>query len=157
MTIDFNKLPKLTSKQNACVFYFFTSELGNKIQSYKKAYDCSNMLEATIAKEANEFFKNPTITPWIEYYQQNLVKHQLEEVKYSFSDFFNELDRIRAKTEDSSKTVSVALKAIELKGKAFNYLDKDNQQATQVVVNMGNVKVDGKELTPNIGEQITND
>lgn len=148
----FEELPKLTKQQNDCVLYYFTCCMGNKIQSYRKAYDCKNSNEKTISKEAAEFFKNPRITPWLEYYTQTITEFQQNEIKYSLADFFEDLERIRVKTEDSPKTVSTALKAIELKGKAFG-LFNDKEVNSSVVVNMGSIEKNGKELKFDIGDE----
>lgn len=110
-------LPKLTPKENAFLFHLYTDCLNFPTKAYKLAYDCKNSSEKTIYVEASRLMKNPKITLWREYYEKTLTDFQEEEIKYTRRDCFNDLDRIRSKTEDNQKTVNVALKAVELKGK----------------------------------------
>ena len=144
-------LPKLTPKENSCVLNFFTCCMGNKVQSYKKAYDCDNSNENTIYKEACKFFKNPKITPWIEYYEKSLQEYNENEIRYTRKEFMDELDRIRSKTEDNSKTVGIALKAVELKGKASGLLKDNLELSGGTTVHMGSIEVGGKQMQFNIG------
>ena len=137
--MDNQNLPSLTVQQNAFVFHLFTDSIGDRAKAYKLSYDCKNSSEKTIYEEASKLLKHPKITPWIAYYEQSLQEFQENEIKYTRQDFFNELDRIRAKTEDT-KNVSVALKAVELKGKA--------------VVQMGNVEVQGEEIKFDVGADV---
>lgn len=152
--MEAEKLPKLTPQQNKAVLYYCSSCCGNKTASYRKAYDCSKMSEKTIWKEACELFKNPNVTPWIDYYNKVIQQHTENEIKYTRTDFMNDLMRIRTKTEDNSKTVSVALKATELMGKASGLLN-DNKEATpSVIVQMGTIEKDGKALEFKVGEDV---
>lgn len=152
--IENKLLPKLTKQQNDCLLAYFTTCMGNKVQAYRSSYDCTSSNANTVYREATRFFQNPTITPWLDYYSNTIKEYQEQEIKYSRKDFFEELERIQSKTEDT-KNVSVALKAIELKGKAMGLL-KDNAENNQsVVVNMGEIKVDGKELKLDIGNDST--
>lgn len=148
------ELPQLTRKENDCLLAYFTCCAGNKVQSYKKAYNCANSNEATIQKEAYKFFKNPKITPWLLHYEDMLQKHNEDEIKYSRREFFEDLQRIRSKTEDSSKTVSVALKATELMGKTMGYLKEDVAANSNVVIQMGDIQKDGKTLNFQVGEKL---
>ena len=146
-----DNLPKLTPQESKCVMNYFTCNLGNKVQSYKNAYDCRNSNENTIYKEASKFFKNPKITPWLDYYEQSLNEFNEEEIRYSRKEFMEELDRIRSKTEDNQKTIGIALKAVELKGKASGLLKDNVQLSGTTTVQMGNVEVGGKPMEFNIG------
>lgn len=148
--MDINKLPSLTPKENAFLFHFFTDCLNDRSKAYKASYNCKGSTEKTIYEEASKLLKNPKLTPWIEYYKASLQEYQENEIKYTRSDFFNDLDRIRAKTEDT-KNVGVALKAIELKGKAAGHLKDKVELSGGTVVQMGNVQVQGKELTFDVG------
>lgn len=125
--------------------------LNHITKAYKLSYDCENSSENTIYVEASRLMKNPKITLWIEYYESTLQEFQKEEIKYTRKDFFNDLDRIRAKTEDSQKTVSVALKAVELKGKSLGYLKENVELSGSTTVQMGEIKIDNKALDFNIG------
>lgn len=144
-------LPKLTPKENAFVFHLFTDCINSPTKAYKLSYDCENSSENTIYVEASRLMKNPKITLWIEYHESNLQEFQKEEIKYTRKDFFNDLNRIRAKTEDSPKTVGVALKAIELIGKSLGYLKENVELSGSTTVQMGEIKIDNTALDFNIG------
>lgn len=148
MTND--NLPSLTTQQNAFVFHLFTDCIGNRAKAYKLSYDCKNSSEKTIYEEASKLLKHPKITPWIEYYEESLQDYQEKEIRYTRQDFFNELDRIRAKTEDT-KNVSVALKAIELKGKAAGHLKDKVEFDGKTVVQMESIEVDGEQVSFDVG------
>ena len=152
--MEADKLPKLTPQQNKAVLYYCSSCAGNKTASYRKAYDCSKMSEKTIYKEASELFKNPHITPWIDYYNKVIQHHTENEIKYTRTEFMEDLFRIRAKTEDNAKTVSVALKATELMGKASGLLKDNAENNTSVFVQMGQIEKDGKVLEFEVGESV---
>ncbi len=144
-------LPKLTPKENAFVFHLFTDALNSPTKAYKLSYDCKNSNERTIYVEASRLMKNPKITLWREFYEKTLQDYQQEEIKYTRKDFFDDLDRIRSKTEDSQKTVSVALKAVELKAKSCGFLKENVELSGNTTVQMGEIKVDNKTLNFNIG------
>ncbi len=147
-------LPKLTPQQQNAVLYYCTCCAGNKSAAYRRAYDCTNSKEETIWKEASKLFSNPKVIPWIKHYEDKLNQHIENEIKYTRSDFFDELERIRAKTEDSNKTIGIALKAVELKAKASGLLKEVTDNTTKVVVNMGTVQKDGKPIEFNVGEKL---
>ncbi len=151
MNID--TLPKLTPKENAFVFHLFTDCLNEPKKAYRLSYDCENSKESTISVEASRLMKNPKITPWIEYYKNSLMEYQENEIRYTRKDFVEELDRIRSKTEDSQKTVGIALKAVELKGKTFGLLKDNVELSASATVQMGDVKIDGKALEFRIGSE----
>lgn len=146
-----NNLPKLTPKENAFVFHLYTDCLNSPTKAYKLAYDCKNSSEKTIYVEASRLMKNPKITLWREYYEKTLMNFQKEEIKYTRKDFFDDLDRIRSKTEDNQKTVSVALKAVELKAKSCGFLKEKVELSGSASVQMGEVKIDNQTLNFNIG------
>lgn len=151
--MSIQNLPELTMQQNAFIFHFFTDAIGDRAKAYKLSYDCQNSTEKTIYEEASKLLKHPKITPWIEYYKQSLQEFQENEIKYTRQDFFNELDRIRAKTEDT-KNISVALKAVELKGKAAGHLKDNLEISGKTVVQMGNVEVQGEEIKFDVGADV---
>lgn len=144
-------LPSLTVQQNAFVFHLFTDSIGDRAKAYKLSYDCKNSSEKTIYEEASKLLKHPKITPWIAYYEQSLQEFQENEIKYTRQDFFNDLDRIRAKTEDT-RNVGVALKAVELKGKASGHLKDNVEISGKTVVQMGSVEINGIPLELKIGD-----
>lgn len=148
-------LPKLTSKENAFVFHLFTDCLNAPTKAYKLAYDCKNSKESTIYVEVSRLLKNPKISLWREYYEKNLQDYQEQEIRYTRKDFIDELERIRAKTEDT-KNVGIALKAIELKGKSFGFLKDNVELSGGAVVQMGEVKINGEALSFNVGNYESN-
>lgn len=117
-------LPKLTEKQQQFVLRYAING-NNGAEAYRFAYDCEGSSEPTINSEVNKLLKNPKITLWLNQAKANVQEVFEDEIKYSAKDCFDELERIRDKTEDDSKTVNTALKAVELKGKlAGHFVDK---------------------------------
>ncbi len=123
MNDDFD-LPKLTDKQQKFVLHFSING-GNATEAYRKSYDCTKMKDESINVEASKLLNHPKVSLWIKQAERNVQQVFEDEIKYSAKDCFDELERIRNKTEDSSKTVNTALKAVELKGKlAGHFIDK---------------------------------
>lgn len=117
-------LPKLTEQQQKFVLNYVING-NNATNAYKSAYDCTKMKDETINVEASKMLKHPKVSLWIKQANANVQEVFEDEIKYSAKDCFEELERIRNKTEDSSKTVNTALKAVELKGKlAGHFIDK---------------------------------
>lgn len=147
-------LPKITPKEQQFIIHYLTDCEGNKSAAYRKAYDCKSSSERTIWTEASRVYSNPRVSLWIGHYKQILQKHVEEEIKYTRNDLFEELGRIQAKTEDNQKTVATALKCVELKAKASGLLKEDANNTASVVVNMGEIKKDGKNINLQVGEEI---
>ena len=117
-------LPKLTEQQQKFVLNYVING-NNTTNAYKSTYDCTKMKDETINVEASKMLKHPKVSLWIKQANANVQEVFEDEIKYSAKDCFEELERIRNKTEDSSKTVNTALKAVELKGKlAGHFIDK---------------------------------
>ena len=87
-------LPKLSAKQHACLERYFSNRY-NKTEAYRFAYNCENMKPENISVEANRFFKNPKITPWLDFYRSNVSKVTEDEIKYSALDFFDECNELK--------------------------------------------------------------
>lgn len=118
------ELPTLTDKQEKFILKYLTNG-NNAREAYRQSYDCENSTEATIDVEASKLLKHPKVSLWLKQANCNIQEVFKEEIKYSVKDCFVELERIRDKTEDSSKTVNTALRAVELKGKlAGHFVDK---------------------------------
>mgnify|MGYP005780390733 FL=1 len=89
-----------------------------------------------------------------------MPKKKKETVKYSKNDSFENLEAVqkmalnkKGKDDEIVPDISVFLKAEELKGKLCGlYSDKEISSGT--VNLMGSVKIDGKELKINVGEDI---
>ena len=79
-------------------------------------------------------------------------------VKYSKQESFENLETVqelaltrKGKDDELNPDISVFLKAEELKGKLFG-LYSDKSETKMSLKKMGAVKIDGKELKPNVGE-----
>ena len=85
-------------------------------------------------------------------------KKSEEKVKYSKQQSFENLETVqelalsrKGKDDEINPDISVFLKAEELKGKLYGlYSDKTEGKTT--LKKMGSVKIEGKELKPNVGE-----
>lgn len=154
--IDPNLLPKLKDKQHECIKRYLTNGY-KKSEAYRYAYDCERMKSASISVEASRFFKNPKITLWIDYYQQNQQETVKDELNYSAIDFFEECDELKMiALECSDKygnpNVLAAIKAAENKAKVCGLL-KDQIIHSGNVTQMPSVIVNGKELEFCVGEE----
>jgi hypothetical protein len=85
-------------------------------------------------------------------------KKKSEDCIYSKNDSFENLEAVqqmalnrKGKDDESNPDISVFLKAEELKGKLCGLYSEKEKSALSVNV-MGKVKVDGKELPINVGE-----
>lgn len=151
------ELPKLTPKQ-----YEFIRELGcngGKLsEAYRIAYDASGMKAETIHVEAQKVAKNPKIATWIEYIQRQTQKVAVDELNYSIKDCFLELDHLKNLSLETRNTFAVAKGCIELKGKlAGHFRNDDREQVNSNVTVMGNITLDGKQLTFEVGDEVEND
>ena len=130
----------------------------NKSEAYKNSRDCSNMKATSICVEANKFFKNPKITLWLQYYQQNQQAVIKEELRYSALDFFDECNELKmialdCRDKNGNPNVVAAIKAVENKAKVCGFL-KEQVIHSGSVTQMPSVVVNGEELTLNIGEDV---
>ena len=154
------ELPVLTEKQNQCLIAYLTNG-HKKAEAYRSAYDCDNMNDASVYVEASRFFSNPTITPWIDYYTNNVAQTLQEKLNYDAAKHFDELNEmkekaLKCKDRENNPNVSVALKAVELKGKLAGLYnsEKDELNANNSVTIMGKIIVDGEEYHTQVGEHI---
>lgn len=157
MGIDENSLPKLQRKQHECIKRFLTNGY-NKSEAYRFAYNCNGMKPASISVEASRFFKNPNVTLWLDYYEQNQVASVKEELKYSAIDFFDECNELKMIALDcrdkyGNPNIAAAIKATENKAKVCGFL-KEQIINTGVVTQMPSVVVNGEDLVLNIGEAV---
>lgn len=157
-----NKLPKLTDKENRCLIRYLTN---GKIKSeaYRFAYNCSKMSDNAVSVEASRFFNNPKITLWIETLEENQQQALQDELNYKAKEHFDELNEMKQIALDChdkyhNPNINAALKAVELKGKmAGFYKDKQDNNSTNSFTLMGNISIDGKELTYQVGEDVNDD
>lgn len=82
--------------------------------------------------------------------------------KYSKTDSFENLEVVqemalnrRGKDDEVNPDISIFLKAEELKGKLCGLYNEKEMKTAQINV-MGSVKIDGKELFLEVGEEIKN-
>jgi len=149
-------LPLLTEQQNNFVKEYVLNNQ-NGTEAYRIAYN-SKATSTTCCVEASRLLKNPKITPWIEYYRNTIRQHITEEIKYSIDDAFKEFDDMKiialeSKDKNGNPNITAANKAIEMKCK-LKGLMSDDVVSNSVVVEMGKVELDGKELELNIGDDI---
>jgi hypothetical protein len=116
------------------------------------------MSATSISVEASRFFKNPKITLWVAYYQQNQQEAVKEELKYSALDFFDECNELKmialdCKDKYGNPNITAAIKATENKAKVCGLL-KDQIINNGSVVQMPSVTINGEEMSFNIGEEV---
>ena len=151
-------LPKLNEKQNKFVMAW--ANCRKPIEAIKQAYDCSNMNANTIYVEASRLMKHPKIAPWIAYIEESSQKVAIEELNYSIRDCFDEVDEMKKIALESldksgNPNINAAIKAVELKGKLAGHFDKDTkEQGSSTVTVMGDVTIDGQEISFNVGEYV---
>lgn len=155
--INPDDLPKLNDKQHACLKRYLANGF-KKSEAYRYAYNCEHMSTAAIYVEASKFFKNPKITLWLEYYQQNTEKAVQEELNYTAIDYFNDCEELKlialeCRDKQGNPNVSAAIKADENKAKVAGLL-KDQIIHSGSVTQMPSVVVNGEELVLNIGEDV---
>ena len=155
--INPDDLPKLNDKQHACLKRYLANGF-KKSEAYRYAYNCERMSTAAIYVEASKFFKNPKITLWLEYYQQNTEKAVQEELNYTAIDYFNDCEELKlialeCRDKQGNPNVSAAIKADENKAKVAGLL-KDQVIHSGSVTQMPSVVVNGEELVLNIGEDV---
>lgn len=151
------ELPQLTEKQNQFIKEYILNGL-NATEAYRTAYQ-SDATTATCCVEASRLLKNPKITPWIAHYRKNMQEHIEQEINYTIDDAFKEFDEMKiialeSKDKDGRPNVSAANKAIEMKCKLKGLMKDDAQVNNSVVVQMGEVEVDGESFELKIGESI---
>lgn len=160
MMISENDLPIMTDKQHACMRRYLSNGF-NKSEAYRSSHDCKKMKATSIAVEASKFFKNPNVTLWLEYYQQNQQEAIQEELKYSALDFFDECNELKmialdCKDKNGNPNIAAAIKAVENKAKVCGFL-KEQVIHSGSVTQMPSVIVNGEKLELNVGEDVGND
>jgi len=64
-------MKKLTQKQHSFVLAYL--ETGNRVESYRRAYDCGTMAKATISRKAQEVAALPHVAELIEQHQNDAI------------------------------------------------------------------------------------
>jgi phage terminase small subunit len=109
--------PMTLKQENACLAYV---ETGNKSEAYRRAFNASNMKEATINKRANEFFDRGDIKGRV----AELRKPVIEQVQITLKTHLEKLAELRDKA-DASEKWQAAIQAEVARGKASGlYVEK---------------------------------
>lgn len=119
----------------------------SQADAYRDAYDCEDMVDNSVYREACLLMNNPKITQRV----KELTTEAVKDIKYEVEDCFRETDEILqlAKMTDN---LQIMLKAVEQKGKLKGlFKDKENNVNVNVSV-MPDVKIDGKSFDLDIGE-----
>ena len=100
--------------------------------AYRRAYDCSNMSEASIVSDANRLLKDARITQLLESFwvtlKENVIADQQATRRHIMSELYNHAERAGERTSDK-------LKALELMGRAIGmFTDKVETKTEEVNV-----------------------
>lgn len=152
-----DNLPELMEKQSLCLEIYWNNGK-NKTDAWRQVYG-ENCSTATCYVEASRFFKNPKITPWLDYYEQNKKEYIEKEIKYSVDDAFRECDELKlialeSVGKDGKPNVAGAIKAVEMKVKLKGLIKDDVNLNNSVTVKMADIEIDGKKLELNVGEDV---
>ena len=149
------KLPdtKITQQQQNFLLQIFVCKKGQS-EAYRIAYNCEKAKDSTIWSEASKLLKNPKVAPWVEYYNNNQQETIKNEVNYTITDAFEEFQEIQNRAMENTKTLPIAVKAVENKAKLKGLYKEDNQQKALQVTAMGTVTVDSKALELNVGKKV---
>ena len=150
-------LPKLTTQQNLFVRYYEIENMSGT-EAYRMAYNTTASTR-TCCIEASRLLKNPNITLWLDFIRKTKQEHIQSEIKYSIDDAFKEFDDLKMIALESTDqygrpNISAANKAVELKCKLKGLMSDEAAVNNSVVVQMGDVEVNGEALEFNIGESV---
>lgn len=154
------ELPRLSTQQNLFVRYYAIENMSGT-EAYRLAYN-SNGSTRSCCVEASRLLKNPNITLWIDFIQKTQKEHIKNEIKYSIDDAMKELDDLKiialeSLDQYSRPNISAATKAVEMKCKLKGLMSDDAAVNNSVVVQMGDVEVNGNPLELKIGDSIADD
>lgn len=154
------ELPRLSTQQNLFVRYYAIENMSGT-EAYRLAYDSKGSTRSCCV-EASRLLKNPNITLWIDFIQKTQKEHIRNEIKYSIDDAMKELDDLKiialeSLDQYSRPNVSAATKAVEMKCKLKGLMSDDATVNNSVVVQMGDVEVNGNPLELKIGDSIADD
>ena len=154
------ELPRLSTQQNSFVRYYAIENMSGT-EAYRLAYH-SNGSTRSCCVEASRLLKNPNIALWIDFIQKTQKEHIKNEIKYSIDDAMKELDDLKiialeSLDQYSRPNISAATKAVEMKCKLKGLMSDDAAVNNSVVVQMGDVEVNGNPLELKIGDSIADD
>lgn len=138
----------LTDKQEKfaqCIAKGYT-----QADAYREAYDCEEMVDNTVYKEACLLMNNPKITARV----KELKERALKRFDITVDDLIAELEEAREIAKISSQS-SAMVSATMGKGKLLGLVtDKQEVKGNMNVTMMPSVKVGDKELEINIGDEV---
>lgn len=154
------ELPLLSDQQNLFVRYYAIDNLSGT-EAYRLAYKSTGKT-TTCCIEASRLLKNPNITLWIDFLRKTRQEHLANEIKYSIDDAFKEFDDLKTIALESTDqygrpNIAAANKAVEMKCKLKGLMSDDAQVSNSVVVQMGEVEINGNPLELKIGESIADE
>jgi hypothetical protein len=154
------ELPKLSTQQNLFVKHYAIDNMSGT-EAYRLAYNSRGSTRSCCV-EASRLLKNPNITLWIDFVQKTRKEHIRNEIKYSIDDAMKELDDLKiialeSLDQYSRPNISAATKAVEMKCKLKGLMSDDAAVNNSVVVQMGDVEVNGNPLELKIGDSIADD
>lgn len=88
--MDEKDLPKITKQMKKFIDHLY--KYGNKSEAYRFAYNTENMMRETVWSEASKLSKDPKVTPWLQWIEQNQTEVIKEEIKYEKRQAMSEAD-----------------------------------------------------------------
>ncbi len=151
------ELPKLSEQQNLFVRYYGIENMSGT-EAYRLAYNSTGSAR-TCCIEASRLLKNPNITLWLDFIQETKKEHIANEIEYSINDAFKEFDDLKMIALESvdqygRPNIAAANKAIEMKCRLKGLMNDEAQVNNSVVVEMGAVEVQGKEIKFDVGADV---
>lgn len=148
-------LPEITIQQNNFVRLVAIKRIP-AVEAYTEAYNSKGSYRSRCV-EASRLLRNPNITLWLKHLDNVRKEHIENSIRYSIDDAFNECEDMKiialeSLDKDGRPNIAAANKAIEMKCKLKGLLKEEAQVNNQVVVQMGDVEVDGVPLELNIGD-----
>lgn len=127
-------LPTLTPKQQKFVMNYIVNG-NNRTEAYKKSYDVKSMSDEAINVEASRLLKNPKVTQWIEYYQNNIKTTFAEKSIYTAEQAMKEYDELKYRISETPKYCNVEKSIIDSKCKlAGLFTDKIEHSAGKSLI-----------------------
>lgn len=153
-----NDLPKLKGSKRKFVMYL-ANNCKSASEAYRCAYNTKNMNRASVWKEASKLLKDPHVTPWLQWIEENQTEVAKTEVRYNREQAIYDADELllmalECKDKNGNPNVNSALKAFELKNRLVGNFEEDNKQRAGEFKIMGSVMLDEKELDLKVGKDV---
>lgn len=148
-------LPELTPQQNEFVKLYGICKM-SAVEAYGEAYNSKGSYRSRCV-EASRLLRNPKITLWLKHIREVEKNHIEDSIKYTIDDAFSEFEDLKiialeSCDKEGRPNIAAANKAVEMKCKLKGLLKDEAQVSNQVVVQMGDVEVDGVPLELSIGD-----